>query len=146
MFRHHQSPRHLDDPLRPVFGLSVAQSIGALLAIGAAFGTWKLFGQVPLAGYLLTEARIFATGSLAALVFFAVYALAGDRTEPYARQLWGYARRAHHYAPSPLLTSLLEDAHDQAARPATPGQGQLRPAAQPALARRLRPLRRRHRR
>lgn len=146
MFRHHQSPRHLDDPLRPVFGLSVAQSIGVLLAIGAAFGTWQLLGHAPIAGYLLTEARIFATGSVAALVFFAVYALAGDRTEPYARQLWGYARRAHRYAPGPLLTSLLEDAHDQEAPTDTPRQGQLRPAPQPALAHRVRSLRRGHRR
>ena len=107
MFRHHQSPRHLDDPLRPVFGLSVAQFIGVLLALGAAFGTWNLFVRMPLSGYLLTELRIFATGSIAALVFFAVYALAGDRTEPYARQLWAYARRAHHHVPSPLLTSLI---------------------------------------
>jgi hypothetical protein len=146
MFRHHQSPRHLDDPLRPVFGLSVAQAIGALLAIGAAFGTWKLIGQIPLSGYLLTEGRIFATGSIAALIFFAVYALAGDRSEPYARQFWGFARRAHHYAPSPLVTSLLEDAHDQATGVRTPAKGQHHPAARPAFARRVGPLRRRDRR
>ena len=146
MFRHHQSPRHLDDPLRPVFGLSVAQSAGVLLAVGAAFGTWKLLGHTPISGYLLTETRIFATGAVAALVFFAVYALAGDRTEPYARQLWGYARRAHRYVPIPLLRNLLGDAHDQEAPTVTPGQGQLRPPAQPALVYRLRSLRRGHRR
>ena len=146
MFRHHQSPRHLDDPLRPIFGLSVSQSIGALLAIGAAFGTWKLIGKLPLSGYQLTEGRIFATGSIAALVFFAVYAMAGDRTEPYARQFWGYARRAHHYAPSPLVTSILEDAHDQAVGARAPEKGQLQPAALPAFAHRVRTLRRRDRR
>ena len=146
MFRHHQSPRHLDDALRPVFGLSVAQSIGALLAIGAAFGTWQLFGHAPHLGYLLTEARVFATGSIAALVFFAIYALAGDRAEPYARQLWGYTRRGHHYAPSPLVTSVLEDAHDQAAETRAPEKGQLQPAALPAFAYRVRPFRRRHHR
>jgi hypothetical protein len=146
MFRHHQSPRHLDDPLRPVFGLSVAQSVGLLLALGAAFATWKLLGHLPIAGYALTEARITATGAVAATVFCAVYALAGDRSEPYARQLWGYARRAHRYTPSPLLTTLLEDPHDQEAPCAAAGQGQLRPAPLPAPAPRLRPRRRGHRR
>ncbi len=146
MFRHHQSPRHLDDPLRPVFGLSVAQSVGVLLAIGAALGSWQLLGRLPITGHLLTEARIFAAGSVAALVFFAVYALAGDRTEPFARQLWRFVRRAHHYTPSPLLTSLLEDTHDQEAQTITPGPGQLRPAPVPIVARRLRPQRRGHRR
>jgi hypothetical protein len=146
MFRHHHSPRHLDDALRPVFGLSVAQSIGALLASGAAFGTWQLFGRAPHAGYLLTEARVFATGSIAALVFFAAYALAGDRAEPFARQLWGYARRVHHYAPSPLVTSVLEDTNDRAAETRAPEKGQLQSAALPAFAHRVRPFRRRHRR
>ena len=131
MFRHHQSPRHLDDPLRPVFGLSVAQSGGVLLAIMAAFGSWQLFGHMPLHGYLLTEARIFATGAVAALVCFTVFALAGDRTEPYAQQLWGYARRAHHAAPSPLLTSHMEDAHDLDAATTSPKPGQQRSAALP---------------
>ena len=146
MFRHHQSPRHLDDALRPVFGLSVAQSIGALLSLGAAFGTWQLFGQLSHPGYLLTETRVFATGSSAALVFFALYALAGDRTEPYARQLLGYARRGHHYAPSPLVTRVLEHPYDQAAATPTPeNHGQLRPAALPAIPRRIRSFRRRHR-
>jgi hypothetical protein len=69
---------------------------------------------------MLTELRIFTTGSIAAVVFFLVYALVGDRSEPYARQLWGYAHRAHAYAPSPLVTTLLEEAHDTAAAPATP--------------------------
>ena len=145
MFRHHQSPRHLDDALRPVFGLSVAQSIGALLAIAAAFGTWQSLGSAPHLGYLLTEARVFATGSIAALVFFAIYALAGDRSEPYARQLWGYSRRGHHYAPSPLVTRLLEDAHDQAKGPQTPGKGQLQSVAVPALTFQIRPFWRRYR-
>ena len=146
MFRHHQSPRHLDDPLRPVFGLSVAQAVGVLLAIGAAFGAWQGLGRLPIAGHLLTEVRIFAAGAVAALVFFAVYALAGDRTEPYARQLWAFARRSHHYAPSPLLTSLLEDEYDQETQPATSGQRQLQPSTVPTIARGRRSLRRSHRR
>ena len=146
MFRHHQSPRHLDDPLRPVFGLSLSQSLGAVLAIGAAFATWKLFGQASRPTSLLAEVRIFATGSVAAVIFFALYALAGDRTEPFARQLWGYIRRPHHYVPSPLITSPPEEAHEQAATPIAAGQGQLRPATLPSAPIRLRPLRRRDRR
>ena len=146
MFRHHQSPRHLDDPMRPVFGLSIAQAGGALLAIAAAAGTWRLLGRAAHPGPLLAEARIFATGAVAAAIFFAAYALAGDRTEPFARQLWAYARRPHHYVPSPLVTSPPEDAHEHPATPAAPGQRQLRPAALPSAPIRLRPARRRDRR
>ena len=146
MFRHHQSPRHLDDPLRPLFGLSVAQAAGLLLAIGAALGAWKLMGQVPLTGYLLNEARIFAAGAVAAFVFFAIYALADDHTEPFARQLWGFARRGHHYAPSPLVTHVLENVDDQAAQAQAPAQGQLHPAPLPPFTHRVRPFRHHHRR
>lgn len=146
MYRHHQSPRHLDDPLRPVFGLSVAQAFGALLAAAAAFGTWLLLGRLSAPAYALTEMRIFATGTIAALVFFAVYALSGDRGEPYARQLWAYARRGHHYAPNPLVTTQLEDAHDRTTPAATPATRQLRAAAHAVATFRVGAVRRDHRR
>ena len=117
MARHHRSPHHLDDPLRLVLGLSAAQALGALLAAGAALGTWRLLGRSPHPSYQLTEARIFATGAAAAFVFLAAYALAGDRTEPYARQLWGYARRPRRHRPAPLAPAPQEDAHAPAPAP-----------------------------
>ena len=109
MPRQFQSARYLDEPLRPLLGLSIFQGIGALLGAIAAFGTWRGFGLLPTGGAVLTEVRIFAVAAVAVLVYFAVDALAGGRSEPFARQLWAYCRRPHRYAPSPLTTTPQEE-------------------------------------
>lgn len=111
MPRQFQSARYLDEPLRPLLGLSIVQGLGALLGAIAAFGTWRGFSLLPAGGSVLTEIRIFAVAAVAVLVYFAVDALAGGRSEPFARQLWAYCRRSHRYAPSPLITAPQEDRH-----------------------------------
>ncbi len=99
MSRNHRTPRHLDDPIKPVFGLSIPQFAGAVLALLCGLGAWSFLGALPLHGALLLELRIFLAGLVAAVLFFAAYVLAGDRTEPFGPQLWGYLRRPHHYTP-----------------------------------------------
>ena len=111
MPRQFQSARYLDEPLRPLLGLSIVQGLGALLAATAAFGTWRGFRLLPADGAVLTEVRIFAVAAVAVLVYFAVDALAGGRSEPFARQLWAYCRRPHRYEPSLLITAPREEHH-----------------------------------
>ncbi len=99
MSRHHHTPRHLDDPVKPVFGLSIPQFAGAVLALLCGLGAWSVLGALPVQSALLLELRIFLAGLVAAVLFFAAYVLAGDRTEPFGAQLWGYLRRPQHYTP-----------------------------------------------
>jgi len=42
MSRHHHTPRHLDDPVKPVLGLSIPQFAGAVLALLCGLGAWSL--------------------------------------------------------------------------------------------------------
>jgi hypothetical protein len=100
MAHHHCTPRHLDDPVRPVFGLSIPQFAGAVVALLCGLGAWSALGVLPPSSALLVELRIFLAGLVAAAVFFGAYVLAGERTEPFGPQLWGYLRRAHRYTPS----------------------------------------------
>jgi len=100
MSRHHRTPRHLDDPVKPVLGLSIPQFAGAVLALLCGLAAWSLLGALSLHGAVLLELRIFLAGLVAAVLFFVAYVLAGDRTEPFGAQLWGYLRRPHHYTPA----------------------------------------------
>jgi len=100
MSRHHRTPRHLDDPVKPVLGLSIPQFAGAILALLCGLAAWSLLGALSFHGAVLLELRIFLAGLVAAVLFFVAYVLAGDRTEPFGAQLWGYLRRPHHYTPA----------------------------------------------
>ncbi len=100
MSRHHHTPRHLDDPVKPVLGLSIPQFAGAVLALLCGLGAWSLLGALSLHGNVLLELRIFLAGLVAAVLFCVAYVLAGDRTEPFGAQLWGYLRQPHHYTPA----------------------------------------------
>jgi hypothetical protein len=100
MAHQHRTPRHLDDPIKPVLGLSIPQFAGAVLALLCGLGAWSVLGALPRSSTLLVELRIFLAGLVAAVLFFAAYVLAGDRSEPFGPQLWGYLRRAHRYTPA----------------------------------------------
>jgi len=102
MSRQHRTPRHLDDPIKPICGLSLPQFAGAVLALLCGLTAWSLLGALPARGGVLLELRIFLAGLVAAALFFGAYVLAGDRAEPFGPQLWGYLRRPHRYTPPPL--------------------------------------------
>jgi hypothetical protein len=95
MAHNHRTPRHLDDPLRPFYGLTIPQWGGVFAGIAATLVVGSLIGPL----HLVLQVALFVAGLPGMAVFLAVYTLADDRQEPFARQLGGYLRRPHRYAP-----------------------------------------------
>ena len=102
MARVTSTPRHLDDPIKPVAGMTVLQTFGALLA--ALFGGGIIFATnflgTDLFGMpLFLMLRVSLAGVVGAVIFFGTYMLSAERVEPLLHQLIRYARRPHFYKP-----------------------------------------------
>ena len=122
-----RSARYLDDPFKPVLGLSIPQALALGVAIGVATLTWNLLGA-RLGDAAITsplgELRLIVVGAPCAVMYGVVHMLTGGRTEQPLQQAWGYLHRRHRYEPRPLpalrpesLTTQ-EVHHDRAALPA----------------------------
>jgi hypothetical protein len=99
MARGYRSARFLDDPVRPLFGLTIAQDIAFLVGALAAYPVWHVLGIFSALGYFGLELQIFLTGACVAAVIGVGLLLAGDRTEPFGAQIHAYVRRRHRYGP-----------------------------------------------
>ena len=122
-----RSARYLDDPFKPVLGLSIPQALALGVAIGVATVTWNMLGA-RLGDAAITsplgELRLIVVGAPCAVMYGVVHMLTGGRTEQPLQQAWGYLHRRHRYEPRPLpalrpesLTTQ-EVHHDRAALPA----------------------------
>ena len=122
-----RSARYLDDPFKPVLGLSIPQALALGVAIGLATVTWNLLGA-RLGEAAITsplgELRLIVAGAPCAVMYGVVHMLTGGRTEQPLQQAWGYLHRRHRFEPRPLPAPRLESLttqevhHDRAALPA----------------------------
>jgi hypothetical protein len=95
MAHNHRTPRHLDDPLRPFYGLTILQWGGVFAGLAVTVAVVSLIGPLHLSFQLV----LFVAGLPGVGVALTLYLLAADRQEPFARQLGAYVRRPHRYAP-----------------------------------------------
>jgi hypothetical protein len=102
MGHHARSARYLDEPFRPLLGLSVAQAVALGVILVLAYGSWQALGSVLGQATITSPAgqlRLTLVGVPAAALYGVVHMLTGGRTERPVQQLWRYCWRRHRHAP-----------------------------------------------
>lgn len=136
-----QTPRHLDDPVKLFFGLSIVQLVGTVFALACGAGMFLLLNVLPLKGFAGTEVHIIGSAVVAVPILLVVLIFGGDRIEPLAKQQWGYLRRPHCYAPAPVMPSEQErERQTRAAKTRTRKKGKRRDRVRTAAATLLLPF------